>query len=121
MEFNDNTYLSPEEVNAYLQSIQAYPQGMSAASNWEPIPYETEGERLAREAYEASIERKKFEQIERKCLEQLKALADNKTTQFGDFELQKSYRAGSIDYSIIPELRRYLWRNIESLMCPYGT
>ena len=87
-----------------------------------PIEYDepqSEGEILAQRAYNAMIEKKKYEQIESECLKQLKALADNKTTQFGDFELQKFYRAGTIDYSIIPELKSVSLENYrkENIVC----
>lgn len=59
---------------------------------------------FAQEAYKAQAERKKYERIEKENLEKLKQLSEGKTTEWGEFIFVKTMRAGSINYSAIPEL-----------------
>ena len=62
------------------------------------------GEHFAQEAYKASVERKKYERIEKENIDKLKALSAGKTTEWGEFIFVKTMRAGSINYAAIPEL-----------------
>ena len=62
------------------------------------------GAAIAKEAYEAQQQRKKYERIEKEALDELKTLSEGKTTEYGEFVFSKTLRAGSINYAAIPEL-----------------
>ena len=63
-----------------------------------------QGIQLAKEAYDVQQQRKHLDKIEAELLNKLKIIAGDKTTEFGDYVYIRSFRAGSVNYSAIPEL-----------------
>jgi len=62
-------------------------------------------ESVAREAYKAQKMRKEYEDLEKRLLDDLKALSNNENSEFGQFRFQKIERKGSINYAAIPLLK----------------
>jgi hypothetical protein len=60
---------------------------------------------VAREAYKAQKLRKQYEELEKKLLEQLKEVSENKSSFGGGFKFQCIERKGSIDYGSIEMLK----------------
>jgi len=59
---------------------------------------------IAKEAYEAQQQRLEATYKERKLIDQLKALSDNKSATCGEYVFALSFRKGSVDYKRIPSL-----------------
>ena len=94
--------MTKEELDAIIVELWGRTPSLKEAILNEPK--ETEGEKCARLAYEAQQQRKKYEAEEKRYLDVLKALANDKTTEFGAYMFLKSPRKGSIDYKMVPEL-----------------
>lgn len=60
---------------------------------------------LAKQAMKIQQHRKQLEELEKKLIGDLKELSQNVSSRGGNITFTASIRRGSVDYSIIPELR----------------
>ena len=91
------TMLTQHELNELIREI--WPDNVPHQE-----PTETEGERIARLAYEAQLKRKQYEAEEKRYLEVLKTMACGETAEFGIYMFAKTKRQGNINYKAIPQL-----------------
>lgn len=60
---------------------------------------------LASEAYKLKLKRKQIEDKERELLDKLKLLSHEQTCAGGGYLFAKEIRKGSIEYSLVPQLK----------------
>ena len=93
--------LTQEQVDKYIKEI------WPAQAFHGPEKMERDWIQIAREVHKAQEYRKRYEDLEKKLMEELLVKSGHKECYAGGFKLEQIVRKGSIDYKAVPILEGF--------------